>query len=245
MKKLLFVGILFFCFFIPSVSALTKWEYNSWQANDGYGKKKQVTSNITNLKGEDVEVGGMKYGPFNKTSTAKLNDGIVEEVYVGLNKENYNNGDLFEMSIALNNTASKYLTEAVVMTQKSGDNFVLTANWAKSFKATITENGVYTYKWNFKTSVEGKILVKFTILNYNEEIDTTGFIALDKDAKDATNVRYLWACNIKAPYGVDIYTELPVLESENPNTADNIFFYVLMLFLSLGSVSYLAKISRC
>ena len=92
----------------------------------------------------------MKYGPFNKSSTAKLSDGIIEEVYVGLNKENYKNLDLFELSIALNNKSNKYLTEAVVMTQKSDNNFILTANWAKDFKAIIKEDDVTESGFNHK-----------------------------------------------------------------------------------------------
>ncbi len=188
----------------------------------------------------------MKYGPYNKSSKAKLSDGITEEVYVGLNKENYNNSDLFELSIALNNNSNEYLTEAVVMTQKSGDNFVLTATWAKDFKAIITEDGVYTYKWEYKSSSEGKIQVKFTVLNYDEEIKTTGFIELDKEAKDATTVRYLWACNIKASYGIDIYTQLPNIDTqgiENPDTSDNILFYVIISLLSLlGLIFIINKI---
>ncbi len=186
----------------------------------------------------------MKYGPFNKSSTAKLSDGIIEEVYVGLNKENYKNLDLFELSIALNNKSNKYLTEAVVMTQKSDNNFILTANWAKDFKAIIKEDDVYTYRWEFKSSDEGKIQVRFTVLNYGKEIETTGFIDLDKEAKNATNVRYLWACNIKAPYGVDIYTQLPdknTQEIENPNTSDNSLPYVLVSIIVLLGLFFLIK----
>ena len=136
-----------------SVKALTTWKYEDWQDGDNYGTKYQKSSNITNLKGETVEDDGMKKGPFNKASKAKLSDGITEEVYVGLNLDNYENSELFELSVAINkkedNKEEEYLTEAVVMTQKSGDKFVLTAGWYKNRTpiATIDVDGVYTYKW--------------------------------------------------------------------------------------------------
>ena len=136
MKKFFVWGICFvllmFMFNMP-VKALTTWKYEDWQAGEGYGTKTQKSSNITNLKGEKEEKEGMKRGPFNKASKAKLSDGINEEVYVGLNLGDYENGELFEMSIAINkkedDKEEEYLTEAVVMTQKSGDKFVLTAGW--------------------------------------------------------------------------------------------------------------------
>ena len=176
----------------------------------------------------------MKVGPFNKASKEKISDGITEEVYVGLNLDNYQNSELFELSVALNKKESnkdpEYLTEAVVMTQKSGDKFILTAGWAsKNPIATIDADGVYTYKWEFKKENDN-IKVKFTVLDYGKELGTTDFVELKvADADKATDVRYLWACNIKANYGVDIYTTLPEKptdtvenppETENPPTSD-------------------------
>ncbi len=228
MKKILIfnlISILMFSIMILPIKALTTWNYEDWQDNDNYGSKTKVSSNITNLKGEKEEKDGMKIGPFNKASKATLSNGITEEVYVGLNLNNYKNSELFELSIALNqddNGESKYLTEAVVMTQKSGDKFILTANWAKNPIATIDKDGVYTYRWEFKKEND-QIKVKFTILDYEKEIGTTDFVELKVENKDkATNVRYLWACNIKANYGVDIYTTLPEKPGkvENPNTSD-------------------------
>ena len=105
MKKILSFSLFFvsFCFlFILNVKAMTVWKYEDWQAGTNYGSKTKVSSNITNLKGEKEEDEGMKVGPFNKASKAKLSDGIKEEVFVGLNKDNYENGELFELSIAIN-----------------------------------------------------------------------------------------------------------------------------------------------
>ena len=129
------------------------------------------------------------------------------------------------------------------MTQKSGDKFVITAsNWSKDKGpiATIDEDGVYTYKWEFKKS-DNKILAKFTVLDYGKVIGTTDFVELNVDASKASDVRYLWACNIKASYGVDIYTTLPPKPDstiENPKTADiNIFFYLGLL--GIGTIGLL------
>ena len=244
MKKFLrlsFLFILLFSIVLLRVNALTKWKFEDWQAGVDYGSKSKVSSNITNLKGEEKESDGMKVGPFNKASKAKLSDGIKEEVYVGLNLNNYQNSELFELSIALNELdsgVSKYLTEAVVMTQKSDNKFVITAGWAKDKKqiATIDKDGVYTYRWEFKKD-SGKIKVKFTVLDYDKELGTTDFVELDVDATRASDVRYLWACNIKASYGVDIYTDLPPKDVENPNTKDiNLLYLIGLIIISLGFI---------
>ena len=251
MKKFLSLGLFSLALFLVTilpVKALTKWSYDDWQAGTNYGSKTKVSSNITNLKGEKEESDGMKVGPFNKASKAKLSDGITEEVHVGLDSGNYSNGELFELSIALNkkedNKDPEYLTEAVVMTQKSGDKFVVTAGWAsKNPIATIDTDDVYTYRWEFKKE-DNKIKVRFTVLNYGKEIGTTGFVELDvSDASKASDVRYLWACNIKASYGVDIYTTLPPKPTEgNPNTSDiNVFLYVGLIAISGAGLVYLKK----
>ncbi len=254
MKKIFGLSLMFaFLFFIANLNvfALTTWKYEDWQDGKNYGLKTKTSSNITNLKGEKEENDGMKLGPYNKASKAKISDGITEEVYVGLKKDDYQNSELFELSIAINKKENskdaEYLTEAVVMTQKSGDKFVITANnWTKDKKtiATIDADGVYTYKWEFKKS-NNKILVKFTVLDYGKVLGTTDFVELDVDASNASDVRYLWACNIKANYGVDIYTSLPPKPDttiENPQTADiNIFFYLGLIGISTLGLLVLKK----
>lgn len=253
MKKILklsLFGIVILVGMIMSTKALTVWNFEDWQAGTNYGSKTKISSNITNLKGEQEENGGMKVGPYNKASKAKLSDGIVEEVYVGLDLNNYQNSELFELSIALNQQTegiSKYLTEAVVMTQKSGNKFVLTANWAKEKSpiATIDKSGVYTYKWEFKKE-DNKIKVKFTILDYENVLGTTDFVELKvEDVTKASDVRYLWACNIKASYGIDIYTKLPERQFskiENPETADiNLGLLIILMIVGILSFYYVKK----
>ncbi len=246
-KSLNYIFFFIFLFGVTflNVKALTVWKYEDWQAGDNYGTKTKTSSNITNLKGEKEEDEGMKVGPYNKASKSKLSDGIKEEVYIGLNKDNYQNGELFELSIALNkkvdNKDAEYLTEAVVMTQKSGDKLIISAGWAKDKNpiATIDADGVYTYKWEF-IKENNKIKVRFTILDYGKELGKTDFIELNvDDVNNASDVRYLWACNIKADYGIDVYTTLP---EKNPDTADiNLFLYLgLIVFSSLGLI-YIKK----
>ena len=252
MKKFLslsLVCILLLFMVISPVKALTVWNYNDWQDGKDYGSKTRISSNITNLKGEKEEQKGMKVGPFNKASKAKLSDGITEEVYVGLNLNDYQNSELFELSIALNQQQkgedAKYLTEAVVMTQKSEGKFVLTSGWAKDKNpiATIDSDGVYTYRWEFKKDNDNKIQVRFTVLNYGKELGTTGFVKLEVENFDkATEVRYLWACNIKANYGVDIYTTLPENSVENPDTSDiNLFLFIVLIIVSGFGLIYIKK----
>ena len=252
--KLSIFFISLFLVTVLQVKALTVWKYEDWQTKD-YGTKTKVSSNITNLKGEKGEDGGMKKGPYNKASKAKLSDGITEEVYVGLDFDNYKKDDLFELSIAINkkedNKDSEYLTEAVVMTQRSNDKFVLTAGWDKSDDpiATIDANGVYTYRWEFKKE-NNKIKVKFTVLDYGTVLGTTDFVELEvADSSKATDFRYLWACNIKADYGVDIYTELPPKpgSTENPGTSDiNLWLFLgLMAFGSTGLIYLNKSKSNC
>ena len=245
--SLCLVSAITFCFAILQIKALTIWRFEDWQSGDDYGSKSKISSNVTNLKGEKEETDGMKIGPFNKASKAKLDDGIEEEVYVGLVLDNYQSSELFELSIALNqfDVELKYLTEAVVMTQKSADKFVITANWSnKKTIATIDKDGVYTYRWEFKKE-NGKIKVKFTVLDYDEELGTTDFVELDvKNVDKATDVRYLWACNIKASYGVDIYTSLPPKDKEeNPDTGD-VNLFALIGLIAVCSLGFIYTIRR-
>ena len=253
MKKKLLQGIFIFMVGLVNilpVKALTAWKYEDWQAGTNFGSKEKVSANITNLKGTKEEIDGMKRGPYNKASKAKLSEGIKEEVHVGLKKDDYQNGELFELSIAINKKEEdkdpEYLTEAVVMTQKSGDKFVITSTWAKDKNpiAEISEDDVYTYRWEYKKTSDNKIQVKFTVLEYGKEIGTTDFVELEVDASKAYDFRYLWACNIKASYGVDIYTTLPPKPTteENPKTGDiNLGIYVGLIILSSVSLIYVVK----
>lgn len=224
MKKKFGIALLSIATFIcatHSVNALTTYEADDWVTDGGYGTVTVVDDNITNIKGEATATGGMFFGPFSKASDAKLEDDITEEAYIMLNPSQYSNNELFELSLALKNGASEYVSEAVVMTQKVGDSFKLTASWAPDFSATVTRKGVYTYQWNMFIK-DGKTYVNFTLLQGNREIATTGDIDFDtivtSDTKNPiadeadVSVKYLWFCNVQVANGVDVYTKLPIVK---------------------------------
>ena len=223
------LSIAAFMFAIHSASALTEYKFDGWYAENGYGSKTKVDENITNLKGNETASGGMYVGPFSKAAkNVKLADGITEEVHVGLDFDKIKEGEYFEASLALkttnDNNEEKYVSEAVVMSQRVGDKIKLTAGWAKDFEAYIQAKGVYTYQWKMWIETEEnakKTYVQFTLLQGEKEIATTGKIDFDTlttadtlnpiaEQKDVT-VKYLWFCNINVKEGVNIYTEVPTV----------------------------------
>lgn len=223
------LSIAAFMFAIHSASALTEYKFDGWYAENGYGSKTKVDENITNLKGNETASGGMYVGPFSKAAkNVKLADGITEEVHVGLDFDKIKEGEYFEASLALkttnDNNEEKYVSEAVVMSQRVGDKIKLTAGWAKDFEAYIQAKGVYTYQWKMWIETEEnakKTYVQFTLLQGEKEIATTGKIDFDTlttadtlnpiaEQKDVT-VKYLWFCNINVKEGVNIYAEVPTV----------------------------------
>ncbi|MEI3251380.1 MAG: InlB B-repeat-containing protein [Candidatus Gastranaerophilaceae bacterium] len=223
------LSIAAFMFAIHSASALTEYKFDGWYAENGYGSKTKVDENITNLKGNETASGGMYVGPFSKAAkNVKLADGITEEVHVGLDFDKIKEGEYFEASLALkttnDNNEEKYVSEAVVMSQRVGDKIKLTVGWAKDFEAYIQAKGVYTYQWKMWIETEEnakKTYVQFTLLQGEKEIATTGKIDFDTlttadtlnpiaEQKDVT-VKYLWFCNINVKEGVNIYTEVPTV----------------------------------
>ena len=85
--------------------------------------------------------------------------------------------------------------------------------------------------------------MKFTVLDYEKELGTTDFVELKVENPDkATDFRYLWACNIKASYGVDIYKTLPEKNSiieQNPETSDiNLFLLIGLIIASFIGLFY-------
>ncbi len=217
---LVLLSLVTFVFCVSSPKALTTYNYESWVSGSGYGQVTKVDDVITNLKGESVAIGGMYVGPFSKASTSKLSDGITEEVHVEIDPFNVDNGEYFEVSLALKNASNEYVSEAVVMTQKSGNSFALSSGWAPKFSAKITNKGIYTYQWKMYVE-EDKTYVQFTLLMGKRVISTTGKIDFDtivtSDTKnpiaeqDDVAVKYLWFCNINVKNGVNVYTELPTV----------------------------------
>ena len=257
-KKVLGMAMVSLFAFVPflNVSALTEYALNDWNT-EGFGSATAVSDNITNIKGNETATEGMFYGPVSKKSNAKLVDGITEEVYIELNQDTMANSELFELTMSLDDTSENYVTEGVVMTQKVGDEYVLTAGWAPEFKVTITEDGVYTYRYSASLDEEGNTIFEFTVLKWDEVIGTTGQINMGKT--NADNIRSIWFCNVNIANGINVYTILPekpvepeipvnpvepetptdeVSNEENPETSDNIVLTVGMLVASLTLVGF-------
>ncbi len=257
MKKIfvfLIFGITMFWFSL-SAKALTSYKYEDWIVEDGYGGKEKITDNITNLKGIYDESMGMDIAPYSKKSKSKLKDGITEEVNVEIDFDKINTGELFEITLGLQNGANDYVSEAVVTTEKTSNEEVkLSAGWAPQFSYAIKESGIYTYRWEM--FIKDKVTyVNFTILDYDKILATTGDINLDKiktsdtktpiaNEKDVS-VKYLWFCNIKVSDGINVYTILPEKNvTINPNTSDEIYGYFSLLIISLFFIYLLFKYKR-
>lgn len=215
--------------FSTSVNAAT-YNYDSFTAGSGYGTKTPVSENVTNLKGETVASGGMYVGPYSKASTATLAEGILEEAYVEVDMDKIASGEYFEVSLALQNADKEYVTEAVVMSQKTAEDEVkLTAGWAPEFSATISKTGIYTYQWNMFVENDTPY-VNFSVLSGDTVIGSTGNVDMDTiqgpDDKnpileqEGVSVKYLWFCNINVAEGINVYATLPgtsieVIQDEN------------------------------
>lgn len=226
MKKifsLVLCVILALVLFATSVSAAT-YTFDSFVDGSGYGTKAQVSENVTNLKGQYDSGMGMYVGPYSKASTSKIEDGILEESYIELNLDNTKNGEFFEVSLALQNATNEYVTEAVVMTQKTAENeMVITAGWAPNFKAVVSSNGIYTYQWRMFVENDTPY-VNFSVLSGDTVIGTTGNIDMDTiggvDDKnpilgeEGVCVKYLWFCSINVAEGINVYAQLPGTEVE-------------------------------
>lgn len=247
------VMISLFAFFpLLNVSALTEYTLEDWNT-DGYGSATATSDNITNIKGNATATEGMFYGPYSKKSNTKIEDGITEEIYIELNQDTMSDREYFELTMSLDDIDETYVTEGVVMTQKVGDEYVLTAGWASGFSATITEDGVYTYRYSASLDEEGNTIFEFTILKWDEVIATTGEINMGQT--DADNIRSIWFCNVNVANGINVYTTLPekpveeiptesvestddnttstILDENNPETSDTISLTVVMLIGSL------------
>ena len=212
----------------------TTYNYDSFIAGEidtaDYGTKENLSDNITNLKGSEELQDGMHCGPYSKASKAKLADGIEEEAYIELDLDNYANSEFFSVTLGLQNAAGEYVSEALVMTQKTNDEFHLTTTWDKDFDLVVKKSGIYTYKWNIYTEGENTY-VEFSLLDYGELVGKTKKIDLDEAsratstkipiAKEAdVSVKYLWFCGIDVANGVNVYAQLPEKEKPAPETPE-------------------------
>lgn len=263
-KKILGVAMVGLFALIPMINVEAKTEFTAtdWiiDGGDGRGTVTALDDNITNIKGDETESSpGMYYGPYSTKSEAKLADGITEEVYIELNKDNMTHGELFALTMSLNNAEGDYVEELLVNTQKVNDEYLIKVGLDPDFSATITEDGVYTYRYT-ATLEDGKTYLQFSVLKWDEVIASTDKI--DMGVTEAESVRRLWFCGISAANGVNVYTTLPekpseeipvepvdptepteevttpTVEEQNPETSDSIVLTIGMLVTSLTLVGF-------
>lgn len=250
---------------ILNVEAKTDFMASDWiiDGGDGRGSVTAVDNNITNIKGDETESSpGMYYGPYSESSTDTLEDGtITEEVYIELNENSMTHGELFALTMSLNDADKNYVTELLVNTQKVNDEYLITVGLDPDFSATISEDGVYTYRYT-ATLKDGKTYLQFSVLKWDEVIASTKEI--DMGETTAESVRRLWFCGITAENGINVYTTLPeksseeipvepieptepsdevttpdnTVEEQNPETSDNIVLTIGMLVTSLTLVGF-------
>ncbi len=264
-KKVLGMAMVGLFAFVPflNVSAKTEWTIEDWTTADGYGSVTAVDDNITNIKGSDTATEGMFLGPYSMKSEAKLADGITEDVYIELNKDSMANGELFGLTMSLNDASDSYVTELLVDTQKVNDGYLVTVGLDPDFSYTISEDGVYTYRYT-ATLEDGKTYLQFSILKWDEVIAST--TKIDMGETTAVSAGYMWFCSITAANGINVYTTLPekpseeipvepveptepseevttpdsenTVEEQNPETSDSIILTVGMLVTSLTLVGF-------
>ncbi len=265
-KKVLGMAMVSLFAFVPflNVSAQTEWTLKDWETENGdYGSVTAVDDNITNIKGSDTATEGMFLGPYSMKSEAKLADGITEDVYIELNKDSMANGELFGLTMSLNDASDSYVTELLVDTQKVNDGYLVTVGLDPDFSYTISEDGVYTYRYT-ATLEDGKTYLQFSILKWDEVIAST--TKIDMGETTAVSAGYMWFCSITAANGINVYTTLPekpseeipvepveptepseevttpdsesTIEEQNPETSDSIILTVGMLVTSLTLVGF-------
>ena len=265
-KKVLGMAMVSLFAFVPflNVSAQTEWTLKDWETENGdYGSVTAVDDNITNIKGSDTATEGMFLGPYSMKSEAKLADGITEDVYIELNKDSMAHGELFGLTMSLNDASDSYVTELLVDTQKVNDGYLVTVGLDPDFSYTISEDGVYTYRYT-ATLEDGKTYLQFSILKWDEVIAST--TKIDMGETTAVSAGYMWFCSITAANGINVYTTLPekpseeipvepveptepseevttpdsesTIEEQNPETSDSIILTVGMLVTSLTLVGF-------
>lgn len=147
--------------------------------------------------------------------------GYTTSITFYLDIENIGNGELFEITSAVNGKDGKYLTESVVTFQKSGNEFNIVA-WNGTSKSTvnetITETGWYTLEQSFYGK-EGLLFVDVKITNedndvillstgklshveYGESDSETWFNGCSEDL--IKDMRYIWICNQQLESGLKI-----------------------------------------
>lgn len=255
MKKLVNVVLVCLVAFGIMTSNISAWKIDDWVTGPGFGSKRAINDNVTNLQGKAGE------GPYSKSSKQRLVNGISENINIELTKDNYTHGELFELSVSLDSGKKEYVNESIVMVQKVQDYFVVTSTIDSDFKAIIKDDGVYTFQYNSyikdkKVYTNFKLLLWDNIIARTNDIDYDAVVGPDTkhpilDQGDVAT-RSVWFPNIQAKNGVNVWTNLPKKPadsestpdskpSENPNTNDDIGTYIVITILGFSALLFSAK----
>ncbi len=218
MKQKIIGGVLVAALtFTWGVLPVKAYEASDWNTASGtYGTVEEIDENVLNFKGNYNEAAGMFYGPYTKANTQLVSDGIEEKVNVELDLDSMSHGELFDLSVSLDDVDRNYVTEIRATTQKVGDAFKITASFLPTFEVSVTESGVYTYQ--YEVFVEAGVTYgKFTLLRKNTVIASTDKVNLDVAFSSATpfaekinSVRSVWFDSINVAEGVNVYNAVPI-----------------------------------
>lgn len=184
MKKALVIALTLLMTVAFSSTAFAATVTEGWTTRDNNTPIEPVGKTITI---PDTAIGG--------ASTYAIRGDAIDgtktyEAIVDLSKE-YQHGELFCISLGFGINADTYNTEFSVCTQKSGDDFIVSAGVAGAESITVTEPGIYTYQWTVSKSAD-KISASFEIAELGQTLEFTDEGELAK-LQDSKVVRYLWA----------------------------------------------------
>ena len=228
-KKILGMAMVSLFAFVPflNVSALTEYNYEAWQAPETYGTVTKIDDNITNIKGGTNTSG---FGPYSKVSTARLEDGITEEIYIELDPEKFEQAEHFTLGISLGadeafeSTGNDYVTETNIFTQMDNGVIYVSPTFDSETRIPVTEKGVYTYQYNYYIK-DGSVYTNFKLLLWDKVIGESKEANMDEVplvtnetinpvVENATKVRTVLFNNMAIANGVNVYTTLPEKPSE-------------------------------
>lgn len=219
-----------------STTAIGDWKVGESNEN-GYATK--VSDIVTNLKGADTVYENNTYnGPYVYNDDSKLTNGITEEISVYIKVADILNpndekviaskGALqgFEVTNSLDTVTPQdagdpkraYKTEARIDTVKIGDKVYIKSDLTKDDnKYEVTEDGLYTYKWEWTTR-DSKVYLTMTVSKddkvvYNSgELDVTEVgpaFKISPEEIDNVYAGYLWFYGINLENGIDVYSKIP------------------------------------
>ena len=221
-----------------SATAIGDWKVGESNEN-GFATK--VNDIITHLEGAKTKYENNTYnGPYVYNDDSKLIDpnGITEEISVYIKVAdilNPNDAKVaasegavqgFEVTNSLDTVTPQaegepkraYKTEARVDTIKIGDKVYIKSDLTKDDnKYEVTEDGLYTYKWDWSTK-DSKVYLTMTVSKddkvvYNSgELDVTEVgpeFKINPEEIDNVYAGYLWFYGINLENGIDVYSKVP------------------------------------